>query len=135
MCLWWSLCTLCIQACQVRVTIQRMCLWWSLCTLYLHACQVSHHTEDVPLLEFMYLVFTCMPGESHHTGESYHTRHRSLLLCLRFVFRSFTHGVIKPLSSSFSTSSFSTSSSSLCHGCWTDGCDSPVTGRGSGAAL
>ena len=34
------------------------------------------NTEDVPLVEFMYLVFTCMPG------ESYRTRLRSLLyLC------------------------------------------------------
>ena len=32
------------------------------------------HTEDVPLVEFMYLVFTRMPG------ESYRTRLRSLLL-------------------------------------------------------
>ena len=34
----------------------RMYLWWGLCTLYLHAHQ------DVPLVEFMYLVFTCTPG-------------------------------------------------------------------------
>ena len=35
----------------------------------------------VPLVEFMYLVFTPMPG------ESYRRRHRSLLLCLCYVFR------------------------------------------------
>ena len=32
--------------------------------------------EDVPLVEFMYLVFTHMPGET----ESYHRWLRSLLL-------------------------------------------------------
>ena len=32
--------------------------------------------EDVPMVHFMYLVFTCIPG------ESYHRRLRSLLLCL-----------------------------------------------------
>ena len=26
--------------------------------------------EDVPLVEFMYLVFTCMPGESYTVGDS-----------------------------------------------------------------
>ena len=36
--------------------------------------------EDVPLVEFMYLVFTCMPGESCHR------RLRSLLLYLCYVF-------------------------------------------------
>ena len=41
-----------------------MYLWWSLCTLYLHACQVRV-TVDVPLVEFVYLVFTCMTGESY----------------------------------------------------------------------
>ena len=35
----------------------------------------------VPLVEFMYLVFTRMPG------ESYRRRLRSLLLCLCYVFR------------------------------------------------
>ena len=37
--------------------------------------------KDVPLVGFMYLVFTRMPG------ESYHKRLRSLLLCLCDVFR------------------------------------------------
>ena len=37
--------------------------------------------EDVPLVEFMYLVFTRMPG------ESYSRRLGSLLLCLCYVFR------------------------------------------------
>jgi len=36
--------------------------------------------EYVPLVEFMYLVFTCMPG------ESYHRQLRSLLLYLCYVF-------------------------------------------------
>ena len=37
--------------------------------------------EDIPLVEFMYLVFTRMPG------ESYHRRLKSLLLYLCYVFR------------------------------------------------
>ena len=108
--LWWSLCTLYLHACQVRVTedvpvveflylvftcmpgesyrrctcggvsvpciytharweLQKMYLWWSFCTLYLLACQVRV-TEDVPLVEFLYLVFTCMPGESYRRCTS-----------------------------------------------------------------
>ena len=31
---------------------------WNLCALYLHPL-------DVPVIEFMYLVFTCLPGESY----------------------------------------------------------------------
>ena len=41
----------------------------------------SATVEDVALVEFMYLVFTCMPG------ESYHRQLRSLLLCLCDVFQ------------------------------------------------
>ena len=37
--------------------------------------------EDAPLVEFMYLVFTRMPG------ESYCRQLRSLLLYLRYVFQ------------------------------------------------
>ena len=37
--------------------------------------------EDVPLVEFMHLVFARMPG------ESYRRRLRSLLLCESYVFR------------------------------------------------
>ena len=41
-------------------------LWWSLCTLYLHVCQVRVTVCDsVPLVEFMYLVFTRMSGEGY----------------------------------------------------------------------
>ena len=40
-----------------------------------------HYNMDVPLVEFIYLVFTCMPG------ESYHRQLRSLLLCLCDIFR------------------------------------------------
>ena len=46
---------------------------------------------DVPLVEFMYLVFTCMPG------ESYRRRLRSLLLYLCYVFR----GIINSLACYF----------------------------------
>ena len=81
--LWWSLCTLYLHACQVRVTVDIplvefmylvftympgellwIYLWWSLCTLYLHACQVRV-TVDIPLVEFMYLVFTYTPGVNY----------------------------------------------------------------------
>ena len=57
-----------------------MYLWWSLCTLYLHLCQVRV-TVNVPLVEFMYLVFTRMPG------KSYCRRLRYLLLCLCDILR------------------------------------------------
>ena len=49
-----------------------MSLWWSSCPLYLHTCQVRvivgdaglcRCFEDVSMVEFMYLVFTHMPGE------------------------------------------------------------------------
>ena len=42
---------------------------------------------DVPLVEFMYLVFTRMPG------ESYRRRLQSLLLCLRDVFPAVTNSL------------------------------------------
>ena len=54
--------------------------WWSLCTSYLHACQARVTSDDVPLVEFMYLVFARMPG------ESYRKRPRSLLLYLCDIF-------------------------------------------------
>ena len=41
----------------------------------------STSSEDVPLVKFMYLVFTCLPG------ESYHRRLQSLSLCLCNVCR------------------------------------------------
>ena len=44
--------------------------------------------EDVPLVEFMYLVFTRMPGESHRR------RLRSLLLCLCDVFRALINSLV-----------------------------------------
>ena len=45
--------------------------------------------EDVPLVEFVYLEFTCMPG------ESYRRRLRSLLLYLCYVFRVLTDDLWK----------------------------------------
>ena len=42
---------------------------------------IRRRKEKVPLVEFMYLVFTRMPG------ESYRRRLRSLLLYLCYVFR------------------------------------------------
>ena len=80
-----SLCTLYLHACQWELLW--MYLWCSLCTLYLHACQVRV-TVNVPLMEFMYLVFTRMPG------ESYCRRLRSLLLCLCDVFRTLINSLI-----------------------------------------
>ena len=44
--------------------------------------------EDVPLVEFMYLVFTRMPG------ESYLRRLRSLLSCLCDVFRALINSLV-----------------------------------------
>ena len=44
--------------------------------------------EDVPLVEFMYLPFTRMPG------ESYRRRLRSLLRCLRDVFRALINSLV-----------------------------------------
>ena len=45
-------------------------------------------SEDVPLVEFMYLVFTRMPG------ESYRRRLRSLLLYLSYVFRALINSLV-----------------------------------------
>ena len=44
--------------------------------------------EDVPLVEFMYLVFTRMPG------ESYCRRLWSLLLYLCYVFRALINSLV-----------------------------------------
>ena len=55
---------------QTRVNLMREKV--DICRFFLAVTSV---TEDVPLMEFMYLVFTCMPA------ESYHRRLRSLLLC------------------------------------------------------
>ena len=46
------------------------------------------HFEDVPLVEFMYLVFTCMPGESYCTGL------KSLLLYLCYIFQVLTPSLV-----------------------------------------
>ena len=45
-------------------------------------------SEDVLLVEFMYLVFTCMPG------ESYHRRLRTLLLYLCYVFQALINSLV-----------------------------------------
>ena len=41
-------------------------------------------SEDVPLMEFMYLVFTCMPGESYHDSG----------LCCVCIINSFALGFV-----------------------------------------
>ena len=43
-------------------------------------------TEDVTLVEFMYLAFTCM--------LNYRSRLKSLLLCLRDVFRPMINSIV-----------------------------------------
>jgi len=48
----------------------------------------KRYTPDVPLVEFMYLVFTHMPG------ESYRRRLRSLLLYLCYVFRALVNSPV-----------------------------------------
>ena len=48
--LWWSLCILCLHPANASY------LWWSLCILCLHPGQCL-----VPLVEFMYVVFTPRP--------------------------------------------------------------------------
>ena len=51
--------------------------------MYLRCRRCTSGVEDVPLVEFMYIVFTRMSGES----PTYCRRLRSLLLCLCSVFR------------------------------------------------
>ena len=50
--------------------------------------RVFHIIEDVPLVEFIYLVFTRMPG------ESYRRRLKSLLLCSCDVFRAIINSLM-----------------------------------------
>ena len=40
-------------------------LTWHACKYKVHKLPHSHIFEDVPLIEFKYLVFTRMPGESY----------------------------------------------------------------------
>ena len=49
---------------------------------------LMHLLEDVPLVEFMYLVFTRMPG------ESYCRRLRSSVLYLCYVFRALISSLV-----------------------------------------
>ena len=50
--------------------------------------RVFHIIEDVPLVEFMYLVLIRMPG------ESYCRRLKSLLLCSCVVFRALINSLV-----------------------------------------
>ena len=50
--------------------------------------QTTTFLKDVPLVEFMYLVFTRLPG------ESYRRRLRSLLLYLSYVFRALINSLV-----------------------------------------
>ena len=56
----------------------------SLLTPCIYIITFTYIFEDVPLVEFMYLVFTSMPGESYLRRLSYL---RSLLLYLHYVFQ------------------------------------------------
>ena len=49
---------------------------------------ITQGREDVSLVEFMYLAFARMPG------ESYRMRLRSLLLCLCDVFRALINSLV-----------------------------------------
>ena len=92
--LWWGLCTLYLHLCQVRITIWKGDNLWG-CTsggVYL-PCTDTHTRwelpservtifEDVPLVEFMYLVFTRMPGENCHLKGWRYLRTYLWCLCL-----------------------------------------------------
>ena len=65
------------------------------CVSFLPFCQgrslsviLSDEYEDVQLVEFVYVVFTRMPG------ESYRGRLRSLSLCLCDVFRALINSLV-----------------------------------------
>ena len=85
--------------CSEKQTAGLVYLWWGLSTLYLLTCQVRvtvgdsffflNSWVDVLLVEFMYLVFTHMPG------ESYCRRLRSLLLCLCGVFQTLINSLAR----------------------------------------
>ena len=52
-------------------------------------CKAIYKIEDVPLVEFMYLAFTCVPG------DSYRKRHRSLLSCFCDVIRALINSLVR----------------------------------------
>ena len=64
-----------------------------LCRVNTHGSKICTQKvkEDVPLVEFMYLVSTRMPG------ASYHRRPRSLLLCLCDIFRELINSLVRGL--------------------------------------
>ena len=63
---------------------RRVCLKWR---VYMPLGGILFF-EDVPLVEFMYFIFTRMPG------DSYCRRLRSLLLYLRYVFRPLINSLV-----------------------------------------
>ena len=93
--IWWSLCTLYLLARQVRVTTATGCtsggvyvpciysdaqwelhrwlrsLLLCLSDIFWVLWHLVASCEDVPQVEFMYLVFTRMPGESYHSRWMY----------------------------------------------------------------
>ena len=56
---------------------------------FLFVCFFFFTLEDVPLVEFMYLVLTRMPG------DSYRRRLGSLLLYLCYVFRALMNSLVR----------------------------------------
>ena len=62
----------------VKMTFMMFCIIY--CSIPLYIC-LLFFLKHVPLVEFVYLVFTHVPG------ESYRRRLRSLLLCLCDVFQ------------------------------------------------
>ena len=55
---WWSLLN-------DVLLVEFMYCWWRLCTAGGVCVPLAELSEDVTLVEFMYLVFTRMPGESY----------------------------------------------------------------------
>ena len=57
-------------------------------TRYINSTRGTYSNEDVTVVEFIYLVFTRMPG------ESYRRRHRFLLLYLCYVYRALINSLV-----------------------------------------
>ena len=81
----------CVCACvpaRARVCVY-VCVYVCACLrVCVCVCVCVYRLEDIPLVEFRYLVFTRMPG------ESYGRRLRSLLLYLCYVFRALINSLV-----------------------------------------
>ena len=79
------------QVQQQRPESPSLTLTWHTCyTSYINSTRDTSSAvhQHVPVVEYMYLVFTRMPG------ESYRRRLRSLLLCLCDVFRALINSLV-----------------------------------------